>query len=213
MLLDECFMYDYGLVDATEEASDKKEVSDKMCEKALELRAAELELEEAKANLKEANESLVGTAGEMREELQEEQETATTIVIEAEKALKKLNKEFKSTLEAWKKVVRLGQGELEAAFEDEAKMKRTAYHSCSFVGNDVDRALDKHCGVHSCAAAPLREDVRRHGQQDTPRGVPAAPGRGHRQQTCRGRQRRDRRGAGEELGLAKGKPGLRLPQQ
>ena len=44
MLLDECFMYDYGLVDATEEASHKKEVSDKMCEKALELRAAELDL-------------------------------------------------------------------------------------------------------------------------------------------------------------------------
>ena len=52
MLLDECFMYDYGLVDATEEASDKKEVSDEMCEKALEVGAAELELEEAKADLK-----------------------------------------------------------------------------------------------------------------------------------------------------------------
>ena len=144
MLLDDCFMYDYGLVDATEEASEKKEVSDKMCEKALEVRAAELELEEAKANLKEANEALVGTAGEMREELQEEQETATSIVIEAEKALKKLKEEFKSTLEAWKKVVGLGEGELEVAYEVEAHMKRTKYHSCTFVGNDIDSALDNH---------------------------------------------------------------------
>ena len=144
MLLDDCFMYDYGLVDATEEASEKKEVSDKMCEKALEVRAAELELEEAKANLKEANEALVGTAGEMREELQEEHKTATSIVIEAEKALKKLKEEFKSTLEAWKKVRGLGQGALEEAYEVKGHMNRLKYHSCSFVGNDVDRALDNH---------------------------------------------------------------------
>ena len=55
ILLDECMMYDYGLVDATEEDSDKK-----------------------------------------------------------------------------------------AAYGVKAHMNRTAYHSCSFVGNDVDRALDNH---------------------------------------------------------------------
>ena len=122
MLLDECFMYDYGLVDATEEASDKKDVSDEMCEKALEVGAAELELVEAKANQKEAKEAVEATTGKKREALREEHKTATSIVIKAEKALKKLNIEFKITLEAWKKVVGLGQGELEVAFEDEAKI-------------------------------------------------------------------------------------------
>ena len=144
MLLDDCFMYDYGLVDATEEDSAKKDAGDKMRTAALELVVAEKELEEAKANLEEANESLVGTTGEMREELQEEHKTATSIVIEAEKALKKLKEEFKSTLEAWKKVRGLGQGALEEAYEVKGHMNRLKYHSCSFVGNDVDRALDNH---------------------------------------------------------------------
>ena len=144
MLLDDCFMYDYGLVDATEEDSAKKDAGDKMRTAALELVVAEKELEEAKADLKEAKEALEGTTGKMREELQEEVETATSIVIKAEKDLKKLKEEFKSTLEAWKKVVGLGQGALEEAYVVKGHMNRTAYHSCSFVGNDVDRALDNH---------------------------------------------------------------------
>ena len=144
MLLDDCFMYDYGLVDATEEDSAKKDAGDKMRTAALELVVAEKELEEAKADMTEAREALDGTTGDMREELQEELKTATNIVIKAEKDLKKLKEEFKSTLEAWKKVVGLGQGALEDAYVVKAHMNRTAYHSCSFVGNDVDRALDNH---------------------------------------------------------------------
>ena len=144
MLLDELFKHDYAILDGTEEDSDKKEVSDKMIEKALEVRAAELELEEAKANQKEAKEAVEAVTGKKREALREEHKTATSIVIKAEKALKKLKEEFKSALEAWKKVVGLGQGALEEAYVVKAHMNRTAYHSCSFVGNDVDRALDNH---------------------------------------------------------------------
>ena len=144
MLLDELFKHDYAILDGTEENSHKKEVSDKMIEKALEVRAAELELEEAKANLEEAKEAVETSTEKTFEALREERKTATSIVIKAEKALKKQKDEFKSTLEAWKKVVGLGEGELEKAYEVEAHMKRTKYHSCTFVGNDIDRALDNH---------------------------------------------------------------------